>query len=95
MASDVLNISQVNTAAPEDGDMFTLYNPDNGTTKYAYNINKFKSGLIFGGGYHLIQSNQSRFEIGLRYTLGLTDIYDEEKWKGTSQSLSINFGFIF
>jgi|LauGreSBDMM110SN_4_FD.fasta_scaffold24499_2 hypothetical protein len=93
--SKELNISQVNTEEPEEGDKFILKNSDNNATIYKTNINAFKIGLIFGGGlqYHL--TNGSRLEFGLRYNLGLTDIYDDSKLEGSNHCAGINIGFIF
>lgn len=93
--SEKLDLSQVNTASPEEGDMFYLSNADNATIKYDYKINKLRAGLLFGGGVHFILSNGSVVELGVRYNLGLSDIYNDTKWDGTSQTLGVNFGFIF
>jgi hypothetical protein len=93
--SDELSLEQVNTKNPEDGDEFKLFNADNGTTEYDYAINSLKIGLIFGGGIHYHLDNNSKVELGLRYHLGLTDIYNEAKWQGTNHALALNLGFIF
>ncbi len=93
--SDVLNLSQVNMEAPEEGDNFTLRNIDNINTQYDYSLNKFRAGLIFGAGVHYHLGNESKCEIGIRYNLGLSDLYNESKWNGSSQSIGLNIGFIF
>ncbi|OYU96780.1 MAG: hypothetical protein CFE21_00395 [Bacteroidetes bacterium B1(2017)] len=94
VSSNELNLEQVNTQNPEDGDNFTLSNSSNGE-KYSIKMNTLKVGLIFGSGIHYHLGNGSKVELGLRYNLGLTDIYDEKKWTGTSHNLGLNLGFIF
>lgn len=93
--SEDLSLEQVNTKNPEDGDEFKLFNADNGTTEYDYEINSLKLGLIFGGGVHYHLDNNSKIEMGLRYHLGLTDIYNEDKWQATNHAIALNLAFIF
>jgi hypothetical protein len=92
--STELNLDEVNTKSPEDGDMFVLKNPDSGS-EYDIKINTLKAGLIFGSGIHYNLSNGSRAEIGIRYTLGLSDLYNESKWQASNHCLGLNLGFIF
>jgi hypothetical protein len=93
--SKELSLGKVNTRNPEVGDEFVLINADNVTTEYDYSLNRLKLGMIFGGGVHLHSDINAIVEIGLRYHVGLTDIYKEDKWEGTNQAIAINLGFIF
>jgi opacity protein-like surface antigen len=93
--SNELNLAQVNTKEPEENDKFILRNSDNNSTVYKTNINSFKVGLIFGGGVQYYLTNGSRIEVGLRYNLGLTDIYNDNKLEGNNHCFGLNLGFIF
>jgi hypothetical protein len=95
IVSNELNLTEVNTKSPEDIDKFSLTNSDNPNTVYNINTNIFRIGMAFGGGIQIHLDNGSRVNLGLRYNLGLTDIFDDNKLDATSQNLGINMGFIF
>lgn len=89
-----LNLEDVNTGAPDDGDKFELQNSLDGS-KYNYAINSLRAGLVFGAGTQLYILNDSRLDLGLRYNMGLSDFLDESKWSATNSYLSVNAGFFF
>ncbi|MDP1726334.1 MAG: porin family protein [Bacteroidota bacterium] len=91
--SPQLNLEDVNTGTPDDGDKFELQNADG--SKYTYAINSLRVGLVFGAGTQLYILNDSRVDLGLRYNMGLSDFLDESKWNAANSYLSLNAGFFF
>ncbi|TDQ22031.1 porin family protein [Tenacibaculum caenipelagi] len=63
---------------------FALYN-----TSQEFNPNNFDWGVNFGGGF----KTNSGVSLGVRYHLGLNDIYDEDKPKNRVWQFYIGFDF--
>ncbi|MFN4082000.1 MAG: porin family protein [Bacteroidia bacterium] len=89
------NIKNVSIQNPDDEDNYVIRDADNRNTSYNQEIFPVRFAGVIGAGAKFGVLINSYVTTGLRFNIGLNNVFKEERWQSTNNFMSLNLGFVF